>query len=85
MKLYRTSDSILYVNSLYKSSAIAKSGIQLGDKILKINGKQTEEITNNELRALEYSNPDTKVTFQVQRGQEILYYEVQIDSLISIK
>lgn len=86
MKLYRTSDSkSLYVNSLYESSAIAKSGIQLGDKILKINGKLTEEITNDDLRALEYSNPDTKVTFQVQRGQEILFYEVLIDSLISSK
>ncbi|MCK9399930.1 MAG: PDZ domain-containing protein [Bacteroidales bacterium] len=86
MKLYRSSDAkSLYVNSLYESSPVANSGIRLGDKILTINGKPTEEITFNELRALEYSNPSTKVILQVQRGQEFLSYEVLIDSLISSK
>ncbi len=76
MKLYRTSDSkLLYVNSLYESSPAVEAGIQLGDTILKINDKPSGEITNDELRSFEYSKPGTKLTFEVQRKNEILNYE----------
>ena len=83
MKLYRISGSnSLYVNSLYEYSPAIKAGIKLGDIILKINDKPTDEITNDELRSLEYSNPGTKLTFEVQRDKKLLNYEFLIDSLM---
>ncbi|MCK9423534.1 MAG: PDZ domain-containing protein [Bacteroidales bacterium] len=83
MKLYRSVDEkTFYVNSLYESSSMAIAGIRLGDKVLAIDGKPSEEITIKELRALEYSIPGSKVTLRIQRGQDIFYKEVLINELM---
>ena len=82
MKLYRSLDlKTLYVYSLYESSPAIESGIQLGDTILKINSKSTERISIDELKSIEHSKPSTILTLEVKRNQEILFYEIIIDSL----
>lgn len=82
MKLYRSANlKSFYVFGLYELSPAFESGIQLRDTILKINGKSAENITIDELKSFEYSKPGTKIIFDIKRNQEILKYEVTIDSL----
>ncbi len=82
MKLYRTLDTkSFYVNSLYESYQAAEAGIQLGDTILKINDRPSSEITNDELRSFEHLKSGTILKFEVKRRNEILNYEISIDSI----
>jgi hypothetical protein len=81
LKLYRTADLNLYVNSIYESSNAAKIGLQTGDKILRINGESTIDITNEKINSIEYSNPGTKIAFEVQRGHDKINYEFYTDSI----
>lgn len=86
MKLDRSANfKTLYVLGLYELSPAAESGIQLGDTILKINGNSTENITADELKALEYSKPGTNIIMDVKKNQEVLKYEFTIDSLSFLK
>jgi carboxyl-terminal processing protease len=56
----------------------AKAGLQNGDKILKVNDKDITHITTirGALKVL-HGDPGEKVKFTVQRGEQILNFEVE--------
>jgi PDZ domain len=82
MKLSKDQGAMSYiVSSLYDQTPISIAGIQLGDKILSINGISTEGIKIGEMDSIQRSPIGTKLNFRIQRGQIVFDREITIRNI----
>ena len=76
-KLEKSADNYINIDSLKLQAPAKSTGLQVGDKIVEINGKSTfnKPIKNvvSEIRGL----PGTYVNIKVRRGQNDFYYKIK--------
>ena len=70
--------------ALYPGSSAEKAGIQVGDKILKVNGEDMHEDPYQVAEAIETLQTD-KVIFTIERNNEILDISLKPDIMVEYK
>lgn len=58
----------VYINEPYENSPAQKFGLRCGDKILKIDGKDTAPMTSKEASETMKGKPGSKVCFTIEKG-----------------
>ena len=74
--------SVYLVHSVRKNSPAYKSGVQEGDKIIKINGKNAYHFTIQKITDLFQSEEGKKIKLEVQREGEILEFEFYLEKIL---
>jgi hypothetical protein len=67
------------VSEVYKNEPAAKSGIQVGDVILKLNGQDVNTYERWEIRDLLRSGHGKEITMTIQRGGEVKDVKVVLE------
>lgn len=82
MRLSKMPDQNSYiVNSVYENTPISVAGIQLGDKILSINGVPTENINVVQMDSIHLSPIGTKLDFRIQRNNVVFDRAITIENI----
>jgi C-terminal processing protease CtpA/Prc len=66
----------LFVREVPADSPAAEAGLQPGDEVLQIDGRDVAEMELSEVVAALHGQVDTKVKLHVRRGEETLDFEV---------
>jgi len=82
MRLSKMPDMKSYsVTSIYEGTPISVAGIQIGDKILSINGVSTESINEAEMDSIQLSPIGTKLNFRIQRNNNVFDRAITIGNI----
>ncbi len=78
-------DGKLFVGSIYPSSAVAQSGLQLGDQILGINGKNYKELSEEDACQFIVDKPLKDIEtleLQIKRDENLLDFKVRKEIIL---
>lgn len=76
-QIYQTDDNFVTINRIFKNSPAEKSGLQVGDKFVSIDGQSMEGKTPTDISKILRSSDTKKATLVMKRGDEEIVIEIE--------
>ncbi len=76
-QIYQTDDEYVTISKVFKNAPAQKSGLQIGDKFVSIDGESMKGKTPDEVSSILRSSETKRATLVIKRGDEEITIEVE--------